>query len=532
MINDNGMTSDGSANNEPVAKLLTRALRSPHAHLIYDAPHGTVRNFEVRNPYLTSDFAQAESSGPTLQWDERIAVTNDINILEHLVSAKQALPYFPAAGDRPKQFLKPDKLRVGLINAGGPAPGLNVVNDSITKRLFALALTAKANPPHLVGYRRGFQGLHEYKKRDSKVRLVPSHRLVIASPASPTGGKTVDYLVTDDFASHPVTFLKSSRFELKKHINAVADAIIAEQLDVLFVCGGDGSFRGAMAIKKALEGKNYQPKNAKELMVICGPKTMDWDLQFTDTTFGFTTTVDYLVDAIRTFHQTIECQDRVGLMQVFGAASGFVALYAAYCSGEVDFVVLPEEVEREGINALLAADAQEIIDKSRFVGLAAALVGTNVSEADIYVRGFDSCFEKCVKRVSTRLKQKGHALVVVAEGAPSRFSHGAKDKIWGNVVKKFKDRLKEAGFEKTAVTDIEPRYLIRDNPPRSYDTALCKFIGKAMVDAAVSGYTDCMVARWCGRYVLVPIELATNRTSQVDPEDYFYRTMVERYQID
>jgi 6-phosphofructokinase 1 len=524
MLNDKGLTPVLGLNEAEEKRLLLRAMRSSHAHLLFGGPNGSVRNFEVRNPYLTQALAREQGDGQAIGWDERVAVTNDVSILEYLAAAKQAIPYFPAAGDRPRRFLNPNRIRAGLVNAGGPAPGLNVVNDSITKRLFELASDAKRSPPSLVGYRRGFQGLCEHEKSDSKVQLVPSHRLV------PKRTKTLDYAVTDDFASHPVTFLKSSRFKLDENLKAVAKAVIDEELDVLFVCGGDGSFRGTMAIKAAVG--DYKPKNAKELVVICGPKTMDWDLQFTDTTFGFTTTVDYLVDAIRTFHQTIECQDRVGVMQVFGAASGFVALYAAYCSGEVDFVILPEEVEREGINALLGKDAGSTIDKARFDGLSESLRGGSVSEADVYEKGFDVCFQKCLNRVATRLTQKGHALVVVAEGAPARFSHGKAKRSWANVIADFKRQLAKLGFGGVQVTDIEPRYLIRDNPPRSYDTALCKFIGKAMVDAAVSGYTDCMVARWCGRYVLVPLDLATKRTSQVDPEDYFYRSMVGRYQLD
>lgn len=547
------MRSFASLSDEELEKLKQRALESPHAHLVFADAAGKLRDLRVRKLCLESGTlpsANSRNEGETTAlWDDSVAVTNDASILQYLAASEQAIPAFPIAGDRPKWLLNPALLRVGIVNAGGPAPGLNVVNDSITKRHFDLAY-GKPQQPTVIGYRRGFYGLWKREDPQEKLRLVPSRSML-----STVGAGEPEYLVTDDHALDSVTFLHSSRFKLKDHLDEVAKKVVEEELDFLYVVGGDGSLKGAQAIKDKTVEMKYKPPNASELIVIGGPKTMDNDILYADATFGFTTTVDHLVKAIRVFHSTIECQDRVGVMQVFGAASGYVALYAAYSSGEVDFVILPEEVERSGIEETCRDGGKEVIDSARFVGLEAALEeakkqGTVPAGVDmdlIYEKGFVDQLRACFRRVGERLRKKRHALVVIAEGAPKQFAQATANP-WGNVISRFEDSLKETkgkdkgkseeeliekreDFSNVNVTDIEPKYLIRDNPPRSYDIAMCKIIGKAMVDAALAGYTDCVVTRWCGQHVMVPLHLATCMTSRVDPQDYFYRTMVSKYRF-
>ena len=85
-----------------------------------------------------------------------------------------------------------------------------------------------------------------------------------------------------------------------------------------------------------------------------------------------------------------QVQDRLGLMQVFGASSGFVALQASYSSGEVDYVVIPEEVERTGLKAWLDPDRYEAcVEEARFNGLEEALksVDAAVATDDVYRLG-------------------------------------------------------------------------------------------------------------------------------------------------
>ena len=109
---------------------------------------------------------------------------------------------------------------------------------------------------------------------------------------------------------------------------------------------------------------------------------MDADLNFADATFGFRTAVDNAVGFIRDAHWEAETQNRIAVIELFGAASGFVALYAGFLSGVADYIMIPE----------LAASKEQVF---------AHLEG--------------------------RLQRRKHALLVVAEGALKAFRHGDRE---------------------------------------------------------------------------------------------------------
>ena len=532
-----------------------KALGAEHALLLFDQ-EGKLRpasDFNARTLWRRVSECKFFQQPQAMPWKSGVAVTNDAAILNYLSALGKPLPVFSEAGDRPKCFLNPSKLRVGVVNAGGPAAGLNVVNDSITKRHFQVDRDNQTMLGHeykqpgveVFGYRSGFRGLSISSRSAStdKVCLIPTHRLNDWAQGLEEGSP----LVTDDRALHPVTYLNSSRFKLMDNMASVITGIRKDRLDVLYLVGGNGTQMAAQELKSALlTGKRkHQGSGGHELVVIGGAKTMDNDLLFADTTFGFTTTVDYLVDAILVFHNTVECVERVGMMQVFGAASGFVALYAAYCSGAVDYVVLPEIVQKVGIWALFGnSESERVIGDAMFRGIEQALAdtGTSITREDVCAAGI----LVVLKHVQTELlkryfdDKKRHALIVVAEGAKGVFGHGSQGKevmsfeeMTCRVQSVFEgESVKQRSantVDKVKVSPLEPQYLIRDNPPRSYDIALCKLIGKAMADAALSGFTDCLVSRWCGRNVLVPMDMATRLTHVIDPRNYFYRTMAARY---
>jgi 6-phosphofructokinase len=544
------------------AELLERALASPDAPLVFaDSQGQSLRDFRVPmvQEEQTREFTLIESRGRgAAAWYDSVSVTNDGCLLQYLTVRDRAIPVFPAAGDRPAYLLNPRQVRVGVLTTGGPAPGLCAVVDSIVKRQHRLARRCAQEgkgEPVVWGYLGGFEGLATGRK----ALLVPAQRM---KPSDPN----IDVLVTDDRALEAATFLKTSRFNLKPAAGkeadavharwqAVLDGVFGDDLDILYLIGGDGTLTAAQELRArfnadARAAAYRAQRGGRELIIVAAPKTMDNDVQYADTTFGFTTTVDHLVEAIHTFHTTVVCQDRLGLMQVFGAASGFVALYAAFCSGDVDYVVLPEEVERRGIELLCGDRAPQVIDAARFVGIRQALkqLAPHISREQIQAVGFEECLRACMEQVRNKLRERQHALVVIAEGAPKVFQQTSGNNPWQQVVGHVKRELaatvgRDAGksteaiqktredFSQVTVTDLEPRYLIRDHVPHSYDIALCKFIGNAMVDAAMAGYTDCMVTRWRGRYALVPLRLSTFATNQVDPSDYFYRMMVEKYRL-
>lgn len=369
--------------------------------------------------------------------------------------------YFVEAGQFRKLYFDPTAVRVGILTAGGNAPGLNMVIDSIVKRQFSYRIRNKDQVRAYIG---GYKGLY---KRNS-ISLDPQE--------------------TDKWAYEACTRIKTSRGDFlgEKLVKIAVDNLQADKIDILYTIGGNGTLYWASQIYQEIQRRGLK------IGIVGGPKTMDNDINYAECTFGFRTTVDNAVKVIRNFHKEAESQDRIGLIQLFGANSGFVALHASYVSGEVDYVIIPERKE----------DLNEVL-----------------------------------KYIEKRLKKNGHALIVVAEGALAHLIPEAeKDKILRKVAfEKLVEIFKEyfANFQNGdhQVFTLEPRYQIRGTEPNSFDIDLCKMTGKLMVEAGLAGYTNCTVNYWCGHYVLVPIPLAVERIKLVDTEGYYYESMIAKYSL-
>ncbi len=400
-------------------------------------------------------------------------------------------PRFLLAGARARYRLNPKRLNVGLLVAGGSAPGLNQVIDSIVKRHSLLATFAAAgkagrlrgagDPPRTLRIWAYYGGYSGVLAKDT-VELTHS--------------------ITDKCALDPCCFLKCLRTEKSDEvIERVARDIASQKqrFNILYVIGGEGTHTAALKIGRKLDRLNF----GRRPVIVAGPKTMDRDLHFADTTFGFQTTVDEATELILRMHAEAETLNRLAIVELFGANSGFVALHAAYASGEVDYVLIPEMMEARGA-------AEEV--------------------------------KNCVNRLATRIRKKGHAVLVVAEGASLRwvnsiFQHGAQaekeqsfDSLTKHIVGALKPYTKSPKWPRGfGVFTNMPRHLIRSTKPNTFDIDLCKETGKLMVDTALAGFTDCSVNLWHGQYVLVPLEATTACLSRVDIAGYYFLSMWERY---
>jgi 6-phosphofructokinase 1 len=128
----------------------------------------------------------------------------------------------------------------------------------------------------------------------------------------------------------------------------------------------------------------------------------------------------------------------------------------------------------------------------------------------------------------TRLQGRGHAVVVVAEGAAQELlqdpAHRRTDAS-GNL------RLEDVGiFLRDAIRGhfrsrglpitvkyIDPSYTIRSQPAGTLDAELCLVLGQHAAHAAMAGRTDCMIGYWNRNYTHVPLALATGERRQIDP---------------
>jgi 6-phosphofructokinase 1 len=290
------------------------------------------------------------------------------------------------------------------------------------------------------------------------------------------------------------TVLGSSRGE--QNAVEVVDALETLGVSILFVVGGDGTMRGAQHIAREIELRNLK------VSVVGVPKTIDNDLHFIDRSFGFESAYAAAVDAIRSAKVEATGAARgIGLVKLMGRHSGFVACHAALACTDVDLVLIPEvPVALEGPQGVYAQ-----LDKV--------------------------------------LSKQGHAVVVVAEGAAQELIateslHGSdeadSDKS-GNV------RLKDIGiFLRDKITAhfrskssevtlkyIDPSYTIRSVAASASDSVYCWHMARNAVHAAMAGNTEMLIGRWHGRFVHVPMALATRARKQVDPAGDLWMSVIE-----
>jgi 6-phosphofructokinase 1 len=269
----------------------------------------------------------------------------------------------------------------------------------------------------------------------------------------------------------------------------MVDTLARLGIRILFVIGGDGSLRGAQTIADVADARGY------ELSVIGIPKTIDNDIPYIDHSFGFQTAFARAAESIRSAHtEASSTPNGVGLVKLMGRHSGFIACYAALANQSVDVVLVPEvDFGLDGREGVLE-----------------------------YVR-------ECVER-------QGHAVVVVAEGAGQELlnSDGARDAS-GNlrladIGKLLRDRITEYFAESQmslSLRYVDPGYAIRSVAANPYDAVYCIRLAQVAVHAAMAGRTAMVVGRWHGRFVHLPITLATGSRNHVDPNGDLWLSVLE-----
>jgi 6-phosphofructokinase 1 len=192
--------------------------------------------------------------------------------------------------------------RIGVLTSGGDAPGMNACIRAIVRSAASYGIK-------VIGIQGGYAGLLE----DRFVELNPRSVANIIQ----RGG----------------TFLETARCEEMKTQEGVKRSIEAlerNDIEALITIGGDGTFRGAVALSQA--GK---------IKIIGIPGTIDNDVYGTDYTIGFDTAVNTALNAIDKIRDTAESLQRPFFIEVMGKSTGFIALDVGIAGGAED-VLIPE----------------------------------------------------------------------------------------------------------------------------------------------------------------------------------------------
>jgi 6-phosphofructokinase 1 len=376
--------------------------------------------------------------------------------------APAELPGFEPAGPRRNIFFDPAKLRVGIVTCGGLCPG---INDVI--RGLVMELAFHYGVQRVSGFRNGYQGF-------------------IAGYGHAVTDLTPD--VVSRIAEDGGTMLGTSRGA--QDPTAIVDCLERQNINALFVIGGDGTLRGAMQIAATARDRGGR------IAVVGIPKTIDNDIPYIDQSFGFQTAFAEATKSIRSAHVEAKASPNgVGLVKLMGRHSGFIACYAALAEPDANYVLIPEvPFALDGPGGLL-------------------------------------------EHLLARVRARGHAVIVAAEGAGQDLVPAEQAGVDASGNKRLHDiglflRTRIADHFAAAGTElnlkyIDPSYAIRSVEANPFDSVYCIRLAQNAVHAAMAGRTGMVVGRWRGRYVHIPMQLAVSRRNQVCPDGALWLSVLE-----
>jgi 6-phosphofructokinase 1 len=190
---------------------------------------------------------------------------------------------------------------LGVLTSGGDSPGMNGAVRSVVR-------TALSKGVETYAIRFGYQGIF-----DGKFEKMTSYSV---SGLLNRGG----------------SFIGCSRCQAMLEPGGPARAVEllrAQGIDKLIVIGGDGSFRGMMALEQS------------GMHTVGLPGTIDNDIPGLDRTIGFDTACDTLSWCINRLRDTAESHHRTFVVEAMGRNSGWLALHGGMAGG-ADVILIPE----------------------------------------------------------------------------------------------------------------------------------------------------------------------------------------------
>lgn len=196
---------------------------------------------------------------------------------------------------------------IGVLTSGGDSPGMNAAIRAVTR-------AGISNGFNIKGIYRGYDGLINGEIKDFTTENV--------SGIITQGGTILKTARSKEFMT--MEGQQKAYEQMQKH-----------EIDALVVIGGNGSLTGAM---------NF----AREFDVRCIglPGTIDNDLYGTDSTIGYDTTMNTIMDCVDRIRDTAQSHERIFFIEVMGRDAGFLAQNAAIACG-AEAAIIPEEVLQE-----------------------------------------------------------------------------------------------------------------------------------------------------------------------------------------
>lgn len=309
---------------------------------------------------------------------------------------------------------------IGVLTSGGDAPGMNAAIRAVTRAGIYHGIKVK-------GIYRGYKGLMTGEIKEFKTEDV--------SNIIQRGG----------------TILKTSRcdeFKTEEGRAKAYEMLQQQGIDALVVIGGDGSITGA-----------YNLAREYDIPCIALPGTIDNDLYGTDTTIGYDTALNTIMECVDKIRDTASSHERLFIVEVMGRDAGFLALNGTIATG-AEACVLPEiDPEFETINKFIANGLRR----------------TKSSSIVLFAEG----------------RGKDYNIMEVAEGMRTRFPElDVRVSILG--------------------------YLQRGGSPTANDRILASRLGVAAIDALLEGQRNVMIGSRNNEIVYIPFTKAIKDDKPLD----------------
>ena len=310
---------------------------------------------------------------------------------------------------------------IGILTSGGDAPGMNAAIRAVTRSAIYNGLQVK-------GIYRGYKGLITGEIQEFKTQNV--------SNIIQLGG----------------TILKTARcqeFKTPEGRKIAYETMQREGIDALIVIGGDGSLTGARLL-------------AQEFDVPCIglPGTIDNDLYGTDTTIGYDTALNTILDAVDKIRDTATSHERLFFVEVMGRDAGFLALNGAIAAG-AEAAIIPE-------------------------------FNTEVDQLEEFINnGFR--------------KSKNSSIVLVAE---SEITGGAM-----HYAERVKNEYPQYDVRVTILGHLQ-----RGGRPTAHDRIIASRMGVASIQALMEGQRNVMIGIENDKIVYVPFAKAIKNDKPIDRE--------------
>ena len=311
---------------------------------------------------------------------------------------------------------------VGILTSGGDAPGMNAAIRAITRAAIYHGLKVKA-------IYRGYKGLIT-----GEIKEFQTHDV---SNIIQRGG----------------TILKTSRCDEFKTLEGrtlAYETMQREGIDALVVVGGDGSITGAYNLAKDFD-----------VPCIALPGTIDNDLYGTDTTIGYDTALNTIMECIDKIRDTASSHERLFIVEVMGRDAGFLALNGTIATG-AEACVLPE---------------------------------------------IDPEFEKITQFISNGLRRtKSSSIVLFAEGREKDYN-----------IMEVADSMRQK-FPELDVRVSILGYLQRGGSPTASDRILASRLGVAAIESLLEGQRNIMVGLRNNEIVYIPFAKAIKDDKPLDKD--------------